>query len=320
MINLSEFEISLSYECNTNCALCYANASKKYDEVIDKKIAFDSINYVSRNYQLQTLGLLGGEPTLHYQLLLDIISEAKKNQIPNIMLFTNGEWGGNKINVERMCKDLKRVGLTEIIISVDYFHQKTIPIQYCINIAFMALSIGLRVRFSMCVFEDINSNNEFDSTNRSIFQIIKTNLNLPINIQKMRFFGRANNLSSFSRKLYSANDVNHPCREKEFFGSLNKPKGFLIDNFGYIQICDGISIGNIYKKSLQEILNDYSSEKNPIINLLWEYGPLGLAKYLKNLDLDMNKKIFVNNCHLCYNMRKLIQENFTEILFPKIFY
>lgn len=320
MNKISEFEIALSYKCSTQCAFCYANCSPNFSKVIDLPLALRCINSISSEYKLRTIGLLGGEPTLHRPVLLSLISQARANNIPNIMMFTNGEWGRNISEIEKMCFELKNAGLTEIILSVDYFHQLTIPLENCLQIASKATENGLRVRFSMCCLENISSDNIVDKRNREIQGKISSLLNVPIQYQTLRFFGRASKLITHYPKLHSATEVNHPCLHKDFFGSLQCPTGFLIDCFGHVQICDGISIGNVYSQPLNKIIQNYSVKDNIILKTLFEEGPIGLNKFNQEIEFKKSKNLFVDNCHLCYYIRKLIHKKFSDVLSPQHFY
>lgn len=319
MVDIKDFEIVISYKCKTLCASCYANSKPNYNKVIEEEIAINCINNLTNKYNLRTIGFLGGEPTLHNELLLNLISHAKKNQIPNIMMFTNGEWGNDTNVVEKMCAEYKKAGLTEIIISVDKFHQKRISLESCKEIAQTALNKGIRVRYNVCYLEDINAENEVDNRNREIIREISLNKTY-IQLQKLRICGRAENLLHHYSMLSSAININKPCNERSYFGPLFEPNGILVDCHGYVQICDGISIGSVLTNQIDEIIEKYNYKDNLITKAIVEEGPIGLLKYTDTKSISIDKKKFVDNCHVCYHLRKLLVKKFPNILSPSHLY
>lgn len=67
-----------------------------------------------------------------------------------------------------------------------------------------------------------------------------------------------------------------------------------IDAYGYIQFCQGISIGNTWERSLKTILEELVPERHPIIGPLIRGGPKQLAR-----DVGvMPGKEYADECHM----------------------
>jgi hypothetical protein len=89
-----------------------------------------------------------------------------------------------------------------------------------------------------------------------------------------------------------------------------------IDPFGYVHVCQGISIGNVWRKPLSKIIGEYDPYANPVLEPLIRGGPVALVeKY--NLPHD---EAYADACHLCYIARQMLRIRFPEILAPDQMY
>jgi len=94
--------------------------------------------------------------------------------------------------------------------------------------------------------------------------------------------------------------------------NLANPSRVHVDPFGYVHVCQGISIGNIWQHPLPEIIQSYDPSSNPIIGPLLEAGPVALVK---KFDLH-HEEIYADACHLCYAARLALKARFPESLTP----
>ena len=98
--------------------------------------------------------------------------------------------------------------------------------------------------------------------------------------------------------------------------NLKSPERVHLDPFGNIHICQGIVIGNINMIPLKEIMNGYHPEMHPIIGPLMSGGPAELAR---EYGFDISGG-FVSHCHLCFEARRALMDEFPEYLTPKQVY
>jgi hypothetical protein len=89
-----------------------------------------------------------------------------------------------------------------------------------------------------------------------------------------------------------------------------------IDCFGNTQICQGLSIGNFWNKSLSELVSEYNPEEHPICGPLIKGGP---AQLVKEYNLEHEEE-YVDECHLCYLARKSLLDKFPQYLGPQQVY
>jgi hypothetical protein len=98
------------------------------------------------------------------------------------------------------------------------------------------------------------------------------------------------------------------CKHEE----LETPKRVHIDSFGNVQVCQGISIGNMWQKPLSQIISEYNAKKHPICGPVSSGGPYELAQ---KCDVKLAGK-FIDECHYCYTIRRALINDFPEYLTP----
>jgi hypothetical protein len=81
---------------------------------------------------------------------------------------------------------------------------------------------------------------------------------------------------------------------------------------GVIELCQGISIGNVLREPLGDICANYDPLTHPIAGPILEGGP---AKLSKRYQVPVETH-YADACHLCYETRRILRPRFPEILAP----
>jgi hypothetical protein len=89
-----------------------------------------------------------------------------------------------------------------------------------------------------------------------------------------------------------------------------------VDPFGNLHICQGISIGNLLKRPLTEIIADYDADGHPIVGPLLAGGP---AEIVRRYGLSHGES-YADHCHLCYKSRCTLRKRFPDVLTPEQMY
>ncbi len=97
---------------------------------------------------------------------------------------------------------------------------------------------------------------------------------------------------------------------------LKKPERVHIDSYGNVHICQGLSMGNMWKIPLSKLLNDYNTDVHPICAPLIKGGPAALAEEFKIEHEDS----YVDECHFCYLLRLSLIDKFPQYLAPRQIY
>jgi MoaA/NifB/PqqE/SkfB family radical SAM enzyme len=98
--------------------------------------------------------------------------------------------------------------------------------------------------------------------------------------------------------------------------NLRDPQRVHVDPLGYVHLCQGISLGNLFHSSLKNICENYDAEKHPIVGPLIAAGP---AELVRRYDLP-HRDSYADACHLCYDVRSRLRDRFPEILGPDQMY
>jgi hypothetical protein len=97
---------------------------------------------------------------------------------------------------------------------------------------------------------------------------------------------------------------------------LQSPERVHIDSYGNVQICQGISMGNMWQRRLTELVKEYDAGSHPICGPLIRGGPALLAqRYGVEHEAD-----YVDECHFCFLARRALVDGFPEYLAPRQVY
>jgi len=303
-------DLLLTYECPARCRHCAYFCGPGDGTFISLERAEDYLGLPG----LRSLTVHGGEPTLHFDLLCDILQLAMKACIPETWLITNGFWGRSETETRNMLRRLRESGLENISFSLDSLHQEHIPFSSVLRCVEEASSMDFE---EVCVdaYYVIGplSDNLDDSNTASLLDRI-SHLDVKVNERRLAFYGRGGQLSIGVSRTYLPSGK---CAPPFWIGKdLRKPDTVEVDPFGNVTLCPGLRIGNTKRRSLQDISIEYSDRGNPIVNLLMEKGPIGLVNMADDLGIDHGDQ-FVDECHLCYEMRRLLRPFFSENLGPR---
>jgi hypothetical protein len=100
------------------------------------------------------------------------------------------------------------------------------------------------------------------------------------------------------------------------YEDLREPGRLHVDPFGHLHICQGISIGNLFSRSLGDICDTYDPEVHPIIGPLLEGGPVSLVRRYGLA----HEATYADACHACYTARQALRVRFPQTLTPDQMY
>jgi hypothetical protein len=102
------------------------------------------------------------------------------------------------------------------------------------------------------------------------------------------------------------------CLDEDF---LNQSRVH-IDPFGYVHVCQGITIGNMKQTPLPELFANFNPEKHLICAPILRGGP---AELVREYHVE-HEEGYVDECHLCYLTRLKLRKKFPDILAPDQIY
>lgn len=315
-MNIKALDFLLTFKCNAHCKHCCYRAGPERRGYIPSDRALEWMGELNNIHPLNGITIHGGEPFLYFDDMLIIIKKARELGIPQRWVITNAYWAQDQSIVNKKLRALKDAGITAITFSVDAFHQEHVPLKIIKTAIRSAVQYDLDtvVIDSYFLYNEENDCEYNQKTHKYV-----SNLNNIQNLKYNRFIasieGRAASLLVDNE--YTQEEIpSGKCNPPFWLGSsLQNPETIEIDWQGNITLCPGLSLGNAIKQSLPEIIENYNYREHPIIKIIVEKGPIGLYELAKTHGYHSNKK-FVDECHLCYEMRKYLQKRFPEYMAP----
>jgi hypothetical protein len=100
---------------------------------------------------------------------------------------------------------------------------------------------------------------------------------------------------------------------------LDAPTRVHVDPLGFVHVCQGITIGNVFETPLRAIVRRYAPASHPIVGPLLRGGPCELAHALE-FDSAATDGGYVDACHLCFLARRAARSRGLAHLEPAIVY
>ena len=144
--NLNRIEFLITLACTSRCKHCSEGEHASSGEYIDGSAAVRAIDRVCSELQIDSIMTFGGEPLLHLDEVCLIHSAAQRWRIPKRQLITNGFFSKNPETIRKAAARLMRSGINDLLLSVDAFHQETIPLEPVKCFAEAAKNVGISIR------------------------------------------------------------------------------------------------------------------------------------------------------------------------------
>ena len=126
--NLNKIEFVLTNACTGRCKHCSQGEHSSPSQFIDPDAARDVVRKVCERYGIQTVMTFGGEPLLHTDAVYAVMNAARELGIKRRQVITNGYFSTDEKRICEVAEMLCRVGVNDLLLSVDAFHQETAPI------------------------------------------------------------------------------------------------------------------------------------------------------------------------------------------------
>mgnify|MGYP002511321641 FL=1 len=144
--NLNRIEFVVTLACTGRCKHCSEGEHILKSEHIDGAAAARMIHRLCSVYRIDSLMTFGGEPLLYADEVCRIHAAAQERQIPKRQLITNGFFGKDPEKIRNTAIKLAQSGVNDILLSVDAFHQETIPLEPVKEFAQAAVEAGIPLR------------------------------------------------------------------------------------------------------------------------------------------------------------------------------
>lgn len=165
--NLNRIEFVVTMACSGKCKHCSQGSHISSDR-IDGDKAQQAIYDICENYKINSLMTFGGEPLLYPETVCKIHSAARDMDIPERDLITNGYFSKNADRIKEVARMLAESGVKSICLSVDAFHQDTVPLEYVKAFAEAVTEENISIRTHPAWLVSADDNNPYNLKTREI--------------------------------------------------------------------------------------------------------------------------------------------------------
>ena len=177
--NLNKIEFVVTYACTGRCKHCSEGEHTSCGERIDPGIAADAVRKIASEYDIKTVMTFGGEPLLYTDAVYEIMTAAKELNIPKRQVITNGYFSKNAEKIREVAEQLAACGVNDLLLSVDAFHQETIPLCLVKQFATEAKKCGIPIRLQPAWLRSAVDDNPYNRKTREILGSF-TDMEIPV--------------------------------------------------------------------------------------------------------------------------------------------
>lgn len=247
--NLNRIEFVVTMACTGKCKHCSQGDHNNNSEKIDKVLAADAVRKIAKEYPIKSVMTFGGEPLLCSEIVCEIHNTAKEMNIPKRQLITNGYFSKDSNSIKRVVENIIESGVNEILLSVDAFHQETIPLKYVTEFAKTVNLYDICFKVQPAWLINPDADNHFNNKTKEILHIFNQ-----IGIET----GEGNIV------FPSGNAIKYLSNYFDFSKEIKNP--YDEDPADIQAICfsaNGDILGdNFYNKDIIDILNNYNPNKS----------------------------------------------------------
>lgn len=288
----------LTYRCDLECDHCFVWGSPKAKGVFTLKQIRNILSEAKKLGTVDSVSIEGGEPFLYYPIMVKVAEEATALGF-RVEILSNCYWATCQEDAAEWLKPISKD--VQLSVSSDFYHGEDWATAEAKNAIKATKALSLKVGINTVKYTDTAV-----PSPPSAIEDVKIG-----ELWEIMYRGRA------ATKL-TEKASKKPWREftKCPYEDFTKQKRVHVDPLGYVHVCQGIAIGNAWKKPFSEIIEEYNPYVNPILEPLIRGGPAALVE---KFSLP-HEEAYADACHLCYNSRVLLRNKYPDILVPDQMY
>ena len=242
--NLNKIEFVVTYACTGRCKHCSEGDHTSCGERIDPQIATDAVRKIAAEYDVKMVMTFGGEPLLYTDAVYAIMTAAKELNIPKRQVITNGYFSKNTDKIREVAKRLAACGVNDLLLSVDAFHQETIPIDVVKQFVSEAKACGIPIRLQPVWLRSAVDDNPY---NRKTREILDSFADMDITANEGNIIFPEGNALKYLAEYFTDNHPENPYVEdpRDVHCVSFSPNGDVLG-------------GNVYERDIMEIIRTYN--------------------------------------------------------------
>jgi len=303
-LKINRIEFMVTYQCSGHCKHCSVvdrlNRSDKIKHISEQS-AVAVVKELSEIFPISSVMTFGGEPLLYADVVCAIHEAASRCGIGARQLITNGYFTKDYEKCRQTVTSLSEAGINDLLISVDAFHQETIPIEAVRNFARYTKEAGtFNIKLHPAWVVNEQNDNPYNSETRGIIEAF-SDFVIPVSTGNNIFL--AGNATKYLARFYDKPRLNlsDSCGSMPYTEPLTNITSLSIVPNGDVMIC-GFAIGNIHEQSIQEIVAKYDPYENECMNAVLTGGASALLELSKQRGISVDCSQCYSVCNLCHKI------------------
>ena len=242
--NISKIEFVVTDACTGKCKHCSQGAHTACGERIEPQIAVDAVRRIAAEYDIRTVMTFGGEPLLYADTVYAVMSAATELKIPRRQVITNGYFTKDERKIREVAARLAACGVNDLLLSVDAFHQETIPSDIVKCFAAEAKRCGIPMRLSPAWLVSKTDDNPYNQKTREVLAEF-AELEIPVGEGNVIF--PEGNARKYLAEYFKDERPTNPYEEdpRDVRCVSFSPNGDVLG-------------GNVYENDIMEIIRNYA--------------------------------------------------------------
>jgi hypothetical protein len=193
---------------------------------------------------------------------------------------TNASWVRSQEHAKERLAELMDAGLSNLGVSTDEWHQKSVPVERVDTLLEVCDSVGLAA------------------------------VRMEMSPESVMYRGRAAERLAASAPQRPASELTECPHEQ-----LDAPGRVHLDCFGRVHLCQGLCLAGRGPAACA----DYDPDSHPIVRELLDGGPYALGRFAEEHGFVMSDR-YADACHLCYHARLFLRDIYPDLLGPDQMY
>lgn len=291
-MNLTGLHVLLTYGCTYECDHCFVWSSPRQSATFTIDRLEDLLAQAHSLGTVEWFYFEGGEPFLYHALLRRGVRRAAALGF-QVGVVSNAYWATSERDAEEWLEDLAG-SVRSLEMSCDAYHGDQEQERRIERARAAAERLGIPAEVIRIAPPERAG-------------VPHTSGQLPPGESRLMFRGRAAEALARTAPRHLAAEFGE-CPYED----LREPGRVHVDPHGFVHLCQGISLGNVFETPLAAIVRGYDPDAHPVAGPLLAGGPAELARRLGH-DLHGG---WADACHLCYAARLGARERFPGVLVP----
>lgn len=307
-INLNRLEFLVTYHCSARCQHCSVapQTHRNSPRCVDASAVVRYVEELSKLFDLSSVMTFGGEPLLFPGVTAAIHAAARDQGIAKRQLITNGFFSRDEAAIRRAADALAASGVNQVLISVDAFHQKTVPLEPVRIFARAMLEHSMeRLRFHPAWVINAAHDNPYNRETRRILASLEA---LGIEISAGNDIFPAGNAQQTLREYYPLPDqvdMSPRCGAAPYTDPLDGVHSLSLTPDGDVYAC-AFPIGNIHREGIADIVNRYDPTGHTAMAALMDGGVPALVDYAGSRGVSVDIGGAYTACDICRRLVKAL--------------